>query len=568
MLIKPLRLISYLLVFTTLVACGRAVSPAQPTDGEAASRLDPEEWGDLPTYEAPGLPTQTSAFFSGSGACASCHTDLFDEAGNDVSIGKDWRGAIMANASRDPYWQATVRSEVLDHPALKDVIEDKCATCHTSMARFTAVESGAEHGLLLDGGFLDEEHRLHDLAIDGVSCTLCHQIEAEGLGEPESFSGEFSVDTERSPEERLAYGPYVPVPEVAAVMRNESGFIPEKAEQTGSAELCASCHTLYTPYVGEDGEVAGSFPEQVPYLEWQHSDYAESRVCQDCHMPAAEGRVETATTPGSAAREPFAQHRFIGGNTYVLKMLWALGDELDVTASSDQFARKVAQTLDQLENRTANLALENLMWSDGALQFDVALETLTGHKLPTGFPSRRAWLHVVVEDGGGNVLFESGSFRSDGFIVGNDNDADPALYEPHHEEITSPDQVQIYEPILAEVSGGVTTALLRASGYTKDNRLLPLGFEKESAGEDFAVYGEAVGDADFTGGGDTVRYTIDLQDAPQDVTVTAELLYQSIGYRWAENFRGQEAEEIVRFVDAYDALPNEPVVLARDSLSP
>lgn len=564
--LKPLRLISCLFICATVAACGQTADPASPSDGEPTSVPRPQ-WANLPAYEAPPLPTERASLFSGSGACASCHTMLSDEGGNDVSIGKDWRGAIMANASRDPYWQATVRSEVLDHPELKAVIEDKCATCHTSMARFTAVVEGAETGLL-DGGFLDEEHELHALAIDGVSCALCHQIEEEGLGEPESFSGEFSVDTQRSPQERLAYGPYAPVPEVAAVMRNESGYIPIEAEQTGSAELCASCHTLYTPYVGEDGEVAGTFPEQVPYLEWQHSVYADSRVCQDCHMPAADGRVKTATTPGSASREPFAQHRFIGGNTYVLKMLWAFGEELGVTASSDQFARKVAQTLDQLENRTAGVALQNVTLSDGALRFDVSVESFTGHKLPTGFPSRRAWLHVTVEDGQGQVLFESGAFQRNGAIVGNDNDADPALYEPHYEEITSPDQVQIYEPILAEVSGGVTTALLRASGYRKDNRLLPLGFDKSSAGEDFAVYGEAVADADFVGGGDSVRYTIDLQNAPQDVTVTARLLYQSIGFRWAENFRGQEADEIVRFMDAYDALPNEPVVLASDSASP
>ena len=565
---KPLRLFLFTLVLTTVAACGWASGPPEPTDGGSTKVLDPEQWGDLPAYDAPPLPTQTSAFFAGSGACASCHTDLLDEEGNDVSIGKDWRGAIMANASRDPYWQATVRSEVLDHPALKDVIEDKCATCHTSMARFTAVESGAEHGLLLDGGFLDEQHRLHALAIDGVSCTLCHQVEDEDLGEPASFSGEFSVDVERSPEERLAYGPFEPVPELAAEMRNESGFIAAEASHTQRSELCASCHTLYTPYVGEDGEIAGTFPEQVPYLEWQHSNYVDIRACQDCHMPAAEGAARTATTPGSPLRSPFAQHRFIGGNAYILKMLWAFGDELDVTASSDHFARKVAQTLDQLENRTANLAIEDITRSEGELHFDVVLETLTGHKLPTGFPSRRAWLHVVVEDADGNVVFESGAFRRDGFIVGNDNDVDPTAYEPHYQEITEAEQVQIYEPILQEVSGGVTTALLRASGYSKDNRLLPLGFEKGSAGEDFAVYGEAVGDGDFTGGGDRISYRIDLPGTMEDVTVTAELLYQSIGYRWAENFRGQDAEEITRFVEAYDALSNEPVVLAADAASP
>ena len=33
-------------------------------------------------------------------------------AGEDLSIGFAWRASIMANAARDPYWQAAVRREV------------------------------------------------------------------------------------------------------------------------------------------------------------------------------------------------------------------------------------------------------------------------------------------------------------------------------------------------------------------------------------------------------------------------------------------------------------------------
>ena len=62
----------------------------------------------------------------------------------------------------------------------------------------------------------------------------------------------------------------------------------------------------------------------------------------------------------------------------------------------------------------------------------------------------------------GAVLFESGALRPDGAIVGNDNDADATRFEPHYDEIRSPDQVQIYESIMVDQRGRVTTGLLRA----------------------------------------------------------------------------------------------------------
>jgi hypothetical protein len=492
---------------------------------------------------------------------------MVDEAGNDVSNDTEWRASMMANAARDPYWQASVRSEVLDHPQLKSVVEDKCATCHTSMARFTAVVTGTESALL-DGGFLDPDHPHHTFAIEGVSCTLCHQIEEQGLGDPDSFSGGFSIDAERPQGERLAHGPFPTVPGPASVMQNVSGFRPVEGPQTLRSELCATCHTLYTPYVDEEGQVAGTFPEQVPYLEWQHSDYVDTDSCQDCHMPPAEGAVRLATTGGGPPRSPFARHLFIGGNTYVLKMLWARGEEIGVTASSDHFARKVEHTLDQLQARTATLTIEDPTVSDSRLTFDVAVQIQTGHKFPTGFPARRAWLHVTVEDAQGNVVFESGGVDVDGSIAGNDNDADPASYEPHYREITAPDQVQIYEPILESISGEVTTGLLQAMGYRKDNRLLPFGFDKASADEDIGVYGTAADDGDFTAGGDSVRYLIDMNEAEGPFIVSVELLYQSIGYRWAENLRRHEdAAEVTRFLDAYDALPNEPIAVAESAVT-
>jgi hypothetical protein len=168
-----------------------------------------------------------------------------------------------------------------------------------------------------------------------------------------------------------------------------------------------------------------------------------------------------------------------------------------------------------------------------------------------------------VQDAAGEVVFESGAANPDGSIVGNDNDADPLKYESHYQTITGPDQVQIYESIMRDSEGDVTTALLRGAGYLKDNRLLPSGFDKETALEDTAVRGQAIEDQDFVGGRDRVPHAIELGNAKGPFTVTVELLYQSVGYRWVQKMHRHEAPEPARFLNYYEAIPNLPVVVAR-----
>jgi hypothetical protein len=279
-------------------------------------------------------------------------------------------------------------------------------------------------------------------------------------------------------------------------------------------------------------------------------------------MPAAQGTVRTSNT-GGPPRSPFAQHVFVGGNAYMLEILRTFGEERRVTASSEQFEAKKGRVVDQLQSHTAILAIEEVELSGSQLIATVTIQSLVGHKFPTGFPSRRAWLHLAVQDTAGEIIFESGAVNPDGSVVGNDNDADPARYEPHYQGIDSSDQVQIYESIMRDSEGGVTTALLRGAGYLKDNRLLPSGFDKGTALEDIAVHGQAMEDADFLGNGDRVAYTVKLGSAEGPFTVTVELLYQSVGYRWAEKMRRHEAPEPTRFLDYYEAVPNLPVVVAR-----
>ena len=110
-------------------------------------------------------------------------------------------------------------------------------------------------------------------------------------------------------------------------------------------------------------------------------------------------------------------------------------------------------------------------------------------------------------------MFESGALNPDGSIQGNDNDVDPSRFEPHYREITRNDQVEIYEPILKNQAGQVTTGLTAATGYLKDNRLLPSGFQKQTASQDIAVIGDAADDPDFVDASDRIQYSVSLPDA-------------------------------------------------------
>ena len=191
--------------------------------------------------------------------------------------------------------------------------------------------------------------------------------------------------------------------------------------------------------------------------------------------------------------------------------------------------------------------------TDRVLEAEIQVEVLTGHKFPTSIPTRRAWLHFVVKDSSGQVIFESGKQNPDGSIQGNAADADPLAYEPHYEVITQPDQVQIYEGIMQNSDKEVTYTLLRAGSFAKDNRLLPVGADKENLPADIAVYGLAAQDANFVGGGDLVRYQVDTGGYEGPFTVSVELLYETLSYRFVQDLLLDKTELTERFGAYYNS---------------
>ena len=143
----------FILVFLLLIllaACAQQ-PPAPATDEVTTSTQITPSSNQQPEVPAPGiaLPMDRGELFSASGACSFCHTNMVDEAGTDVSIDTQWRSTMLANAARDPYWLATVRSETSQAPQLNADIQKKCATCHMPMAEFSSVAEGSKR-LILD----------------------------------------------------------------------------------------------------------------------------------------------------------------------------------------------------------------------------------------------------------------------------------------------------------------------------------------------------------------------------------------------------------------------------------
>ena len=428
-------------------------------------------------------PTGAGPVFATSDQCIACHSNIEDDDGADISIGHAWRATMMANAARDPYWQASVRRESIDNPGLQSAIEDTCSTCHMPMARTAARADGRMGEVFAHTGRAADASVETAQAWDGVSCTVCHQIAADNFGEHESFDGGYVIATGAAPD---ADGP-------ALSIRSMNALPPRNR--------CCDTPSRSSPSTDEIG--------------------AEST----------------------------AGYR----------------DELQVTAPAADLELAADLTDEHLRRETAEFGSLDVRFDGGAVVVDVDVHNLAGHKLPTAYPSRRAWIHLTARDQAGRTIFESGAPQSDGSIAGNANDHDAGAFEPHYTEITAADQVQIYEPIIGDSGGNVTTALLRGVRYLKDNRLLPEGFDKAAAASDVAVQGAADADTDFTGGGDRVRYRINAGDGVTSVSVTARLLFQTIGYRWARNLADYDAFETNRFVGYYEANADGSVMVLAES---
>jgi hypothetical protein len=375
----------------------------------------------------PGAAQQNQPFVT-SNQCMSCHAGLlgpfgptmfvptgdsvdYAAEGAHVSPYGEWRWTPMGLAGRDPIFFAQLESEIelmradfKNDPAeaerMVGELVEACLTCHGAMGKhqFTldhgtaAGTFGLEHVTTAstDAAATGAKHWQYGaLARDGISCTICHQMEPreQPAGDDRHYL-EFFLETSITGnihvgEVNAIHGPLEDKEIAPYAMEHAMGYKPKHNPYIKSSRMCGTCHVVNLPIVdmlhrdGEGIELIASeqksafkkfhhHVEQATYLEWLNSAYEnefnetnpDAKTCQDCHMsqhyrhdglkldldriesrvaaiqdttyPDAENLAPHADLEVRHRPEGFSRHNFRGLNVFLLEMFNQFDDILGV----------------------------------------------------------------------------------------------------------------------------------------------------------------------------------------------------------------------------------------------
>jgi hypothetical protein len=486
----------------------------------------------LRDFDMPGSQPHDAGILNPPAACAVCHGD-YDQA---VEPYFNWRGSMMAQASRDPLWMAMQTISNQDAPDSGDL----CLRCHVPRGWLQGRSVPTDGSAMLDSDKF------------GVSCDLCHRMldpiyepgaspieDVDILDElaqvPSVFSnGQYVIDPTGA-----RRGPFVDATSGHPIL--VSPFHREAA-------LCGTCHDVSNPVFEKqpDGsylpntfdEAAGSLhshaigPVERTYSEWFYSDYnSPSGVyapqfggnldyvgsCQDCHMRDITGQGCSLDPP---VRDDLPWHDMTGGSTWLARVLPNLyPGEVDAIAMQAGADR----ALYMLQNAAELDAIQ-----DGG-ELLVTVTNNTGHKLPTGYPEgRRMWLNIQFFDDQMTLLGESGAYdASTGVLT---YDAAVKIYEvkPGMDENVAP---------LAGVDPGPSFHFVLNNKIFKDNRIPPRGFTNAA----YDAFGGAPIAYTYVDGQywDDTYYAIPAGAASVEVT----LYYQSTTKEFVEFLRDENVTD-------------------------
>lgn len=287
-------------------------------------------------------------------------------------------------------------------------------------------------------------------------------------------------------------------------------------------------------------------------------------------MPSTDDEgnpIETriASVGGSPLRTRYGRHGFLGGNAYMLSLLAANTRWAGTWVTPAELNQSAAQTA-RFASTAARVELVQLTREGATLRATVRVLNRSGHRFPTGYPTRRAWLHFRVEDERGAVRFESGAQNAEGAIVGATGQrldgAEVALV--HRDRITSGDEVQVYEGVPVDHQGRPTHALLRAVRWVKDNRLLPEGWSPTHPDAAMTTPVGVTGDNNFVPGEDAVTYEVSVP-AEGALRVTVNLRFQTVTPAAVDIEAGANTLEGARFVSMARARPPVAITLSTAS---
>lgn len=350
---------------------------------EKVFQVDREKY---PYYPSLIQWNKSGAEFTPPEVCGECHEKQYEE----------WTGSVHALAFKDPVYQGELNKAV---KAVGHEISRQCEGCHSPAGMVT--------GEIKKPGLAG----LSSMALNGVSCDICHSVSGTTHCETpsrEPENGSFiltpGVDTADGPV-LVKRGPLEPFDGCG-----EDFHQCVKSSLHLRAELCASCHQVY--------HYDAHFPLEATYLEWKHGPYAQREIlCQDCHMVDSATFVRTADTLEKPGRD--AYHHYFNGANF---LLYFLAEQAAKKAGDEALAANVRQKYEMAIHRlqsAADLEIEPVYGKAGLVEVKVRVKNIrAGHNLPTSLTNvRQMWLELTARDTAGNLLYSSGTLDGKGHLV-------------------------------------------------------------------------------------------------------------------------------------------------------
>jgi len=448
----------------------------------------------LNDFFLPGSQPGQSGQLETPDKCDNCHGG-YDTA---VEPAFNWRGSMMAQAARDPFFYACMTVANQD----AEFAGDLCIRCHSPAGWLEG------RSIPTDGSALNANDR------EGVQCDFCHKlVKPTEIGvNPYPTDGAYTTSgTYDQDQSYLATLSQIPPtsgngmyiadannakrgPFTDAAARHKMYYSPLHKE----AALCGTCHDVSNPAYVKNDEGNGNyfytlndldapspsfdpysmFPVERTYSEWMNSafntpggvyaprfggnkDYVST--CQDCHMRDVTGAG--CNKRGVAVRDDLPLHDMTGGNTWVPDIIPIFfPGETDPAALSA--GKERAATMLQ---RASTLEVSGSIPS-----INVRVINETGHKLPSGYPEgRRIWLNVRCYDAGDQLIGEFGAYDYNSATL---TKTDTKVYEI---KLGMSPEIETASG-LANLADGSSFHFVLNNRVIKDNRIPPRGFTNDA----------------------------------------------------------------------------------------
>ena len=303
-------------------------------------------------------------------------------------------------------------------------------------------------------------------ANESVSCDLCHTITGhEGdtpfnfnwISEPGKTKQGNRVPGVESPFHKIAVNPFLK-----------------------TAEFCGTCHNEKDPY--------GQWVKAT-HLEWKEGPHGKGGiVCQDCHMPPAEGKSATVGT----AHPDVRQHLFHGAH-----------DPGKLNGCAE--VRIHPKAREAVPGETVKLTA-------------VVFNAKAGHKIPSGSAEERVvWLHVEVKDAKGRVWHlpvDKKGFEGEDYTIASDT---ALAYQDIGEVKGIPDFKGLKRDGLVPAGDRI----FRLPYLDPKGRMTIQQWYTASFGPDYRL-------APLKGVNETFSWKVPDDAAPGPVTVTAQVWYSRL----------------------------------------